>query len=175
MDGLPLELLEGLSGTAFFSSQWDSTGFEPGTYDIDVLLATMDGKVLDQETVGVRLGIYAGEVTTFTVAPVAFESGETVDASLVFSNTGTVPLTGTLVIQVQDGAGETIEQLTQAFGGLLPGDSVRFDSIWDTTGAAGDTYTVLGYVHYDGKATLPQRVVVSNLRRLYLPVVMRDN
>jgi len=175
VDGLPLELLEGLSGTAFFSSQWDSTGFEPGTYDIDVLLATMDGQVLDQETVGVRLGIYAGEVTTFTVAPVTFESGETVDASLVFSNTGTVPLTGTFVIQVQDGEGQSVEDLTQAFGALSPGTSVQFNGAWHTADAPGDAYTVLGYVHYDGKATLPQRVVVSNLRRLYLPVVMRDN
>jgi hypothetical protein len=174
-DGLLLENLEGLSGAAVFSTQWDSTGFEPGYTSIDVLIRDSQGHVLDRAMERFRLGIYAGEVTTFTVAPEAFEAGDTVDVSLVFSNTGTVPLTGTAIIQVQDGAGEVVEQFDHSFEDLAPGNSLSFDEGWDTTGIGLGTYQVIGYVSYDARITEPRIVVVSNQRRVYLPLVLRDD
>ena len=60
-----------------------------------------------------RLGIYAGELVTFTATPTLFDVGDSIDLSLVFSNTGTVPLTGTADIRVLDAAGDLVQEFQQ--------------------------------------------------------------
>ena len=173
-DGLLLQSLDGLAGIGHFSAQWDSSGFDPGQYTVDVALLNSDGQVLDRGTVPFRLGIASGEVTSFTAEPIVFECGEDVRASLIFSNTGTVPLSGTLEIQVQSSEGEVIEQLIDDFEDLAPGGACQFDGVLDTTGWPRDAYLVLGYARYDARTTDAQMVAVSNLEHVYLPVVMRE-
>lgn len=143
--------------------------------------ASLDGprpggrKSLDRATEGFELGIHAGEITSFTATPELFDIGDTVDISKVFSNTGTVPITGTAVIEVQDEAGEIVADFRHDFGDLGPDSSINSDDQWDTSGATGDSYHIIGYVLYDAKATEPSIVVVSTqVRRIYLPIVLKS-
>jgi len=174
VDGLLLQSLKGLTGTASFSPQWDSTGFEPGYYTIEAEVRDSAGNVLDRKMEQFRLGIYAGEVATFTATPTFFDIGDTISVSLVFSNTGTVPITGTAIIQVQDDGGEVVKDFSHAVTNLAVANLIAFDDAWDTSGAAEGPYTVVGYVLYDSRATSIETITVSTETYIYLPIVLRN-
>jgi len=174
VDGLLFRSLDGLTGTASFSPQWDSAGFEPGYYYVEATIRDSAGNVLDREMKQFRLGICAGEVTTFTATPTLFDIGDTIDVSLVFSNTGTVPATGTAIIQVQDDSGEIVEDFRHAVTNLAPANSITFDDAWDTSGAEEGPYTVVGYVLYDSRTTSIEAITVSTEAYIYLPVILKN-
>jgi len=175
VDGLLLRSLKSLTGTASFALQWDSTGFDPGYYAIEAEVRDITtGSLLDRRVKEFRVGIYAGEVTTFTATPTFFHIGDVISVSLVFSNTGTVPITGTAVIQVQDGVGEVVKEFRHAVTDLAPAHFVGFDDSWDTSGAAEGTFTVVGYVLYGSGATEIETVVVSTETYIYLPAVLKS-
>jgi len=174
VDGLLLDDLSDLTGQATYALQWDSTGFEAGYYTIEAEIRDANGSVLDQATRWFRLGIVSGQVTTLTATPESFGIGDMVSVTLVFSNTGTVPITGTAVIQVQDGGSEVVETFSHAVANLAPAEAVSFEDGWDTSGAAGGTYRILGYVLYDAKATQPKVVNVSAEARIFLPAIFKD-
>jgi hypothetical protein len=159
--GLLLHTLKGLAGPASFSPQWDSNGFEPGYYYVEVTLKDTDGNVLDRKTEIFRLGICSGEITSFTATPESFDIGDSIDLSLAFKNTGTVDITGTAVIRVQDVDGEVVQEFGHEFADLAPSDSVSFDDTWDTSGAEEGAYTIIAYVLYDAKSTDPVTTTVG--------------
>jgi len=177
VDGLLLSTLDGLSGEASFSPQWDNSGFEPGYYYVEVTLQDTSGNVLDRQTEMFRLGISSGEITSFTATPAYFDIGDSINMSLVFSNTGTVNITGTAGIRVQGEGGETVQEFRYDVTDLAPDNAISFDDAWDTSGADKGTYSILGYVLYDSMSTDPMTAVVSTSRpeaRIYLPIVFRS-
>jgi hypothetical protein len=174
VDGLLLRSLKGLTGTASFSLRWDSAGFEPGYYTIEATIKDSAGEVLDRQTRCFRLGVYSGEVTALTATPDFFDVGDTISTSLTFSNTGTVPITGTARIEIQDGNGEAVEIFTHDVTNLVPSDAVTFDDCWDTSGVEGGTYNVIGYVLYDSRSSNIKTVIVSSETYVYLPLVLRN-
>jgi hypothetical protein len=176
VDGLLLETLSGQSGPAAFSPQWDSSAAEPGLYYVEVTLRDAGGDVLDRQTETFALGVSAGAITGFTVAPEQFEAGDGISVTLVFSNTGTVEITGSAVVQVLDQADETVQEFHHDVTDLSPGNDVSFDDVWDTSGVTGTTYTLVGYVQYGSTATDPVTATVSTVgaaSQIYLPVVLR--
>ena len=46
---------------------------------------------------------------------------------------------------------------------------------WDTAGVALGDYRVIGYVLYDARSTGASSAALTNLRRVYLPVVLRNH
>jgi hypothetical protein len=150
--GLLLRTLKGLAGPAYFSPHWDSNGFEPGYYYVRVTLKDTAGNVLDRKTEMFRLGISSGEITSFTATPESFDIGDEIDISLAFNNIGTVDISGTALIRVQDEAGDIVQEFSHNVTGLAPDDSVSFDDTWDTSGAEQGTYHINGLVFYDGQA-----------------------
>ena len=98
---------------------------------------------------------------------------ETRRISLVFSNTGTVNITGTAVIKVQAEGGETGQEFRHEVADLAPGNAINFDDVWDTSGEEEVTYSIVGYVLYDSMATDPMTAVVSTQASIYLPVVLK--
>jgi hypothetical protein len=174
VDSLLLETLAGLSGKAAFSPQWDSGGAEPGLYYVEVTLRDPGGDVLDRQTETFVLGAPAGAITGFDVAPDQFEAGDDVGVTLVFSNTGTVPITGTTVVRILNGSGGTVQEFRHDVTGLPPGSDVSFGDVWDTSGASGGTYTVVGHAQYDSTTSDPVSAVVTGTSRVYLPLVLRN-
>ncbi|MFO7742638.1 MAG: DNRLRE domain-containing protein [Anaerolineae bacterium] len=171
--GLALQTLAGLTGVASFAHEWDTEGFDPGGYTLEVTLTDAQNQILDRSTRMFHLGVASGQATDLSVTPLHFKVGDTIDASLVFENTGSLDLTGTAVIKVQDEEGTLVEEFKQAFNDLAPGATTTLDVDWDTTGVARGDYALVGYALYDGMATEPEVVTVSTERRIYLPVVYR--
>jgi hypothetical protein len=174
VDGLLLRALDGLAGDASFSPRWESAGFGPGHYYVQLVIRDTDGNTLNAETQSFQLGLSSGEVTQLTAAPESFDVGDSVDVSMVFSNTGTIPITGTAVIQVRDGDGEVVEDFRHDVANLAASDAVTIEEMWDTSGAEGGAYDVVGYVLYDSKSTTIKRATVSSEIHVYLPLVLRN-
>lgn len=174
VEGLVLRTLHGVSGLASFSLEWDSTGASAGDYYVEVKLYDNDSNLLDQDAQSFRLGILSGEIASLDATPQLFNEGETIDISMVFGNVGTLPITGTAVIEVQTAEGLTITgPFTQTVDELTAGHSIEIHEVWDTTGVALGDYRVIGYVLFDARSTGASTVALTNLRRIYLPVVLR--
>jgi hypothetical protein len=172
---LMLSTLDELTGTASFSPMWDSSGAVAGLYDVEVTLRSADGNLLDRESQMFQLGASVGEIVAFTAAPGEFETGDTVDVTMVFSNAGTSEITGTAFIRVLDEGGRMVQEFADEINGLAPGHSVTIDHGWDTTGKPWGTYGIVGYVAYDSLATAPVVVTVATKEwPIYLPLVMRS-
>ena len=177
LDGLLLRTLTNLSGRASFSAQWDSRGFAPGEYYVHAVLRGASGELLDVATTPFRLGIVAGEVVGLTATPQHFAPGDDIAITLEVRNAGTVPLSGTAVIQINDASSTALELFHDPFVGLSPGSTRSFEHVWDTAGQRFGAYTLLAYVLYDGTCSAPQVTVVSSEpeHQLFLPIARRSS
>jgi hypothetical protein len=173
VDGLPLRTLSEFSGIASFSAGWDTTGYEPGYYSVEVTLKDRDGLLFDRTTQMFRLGISSGEVSGFTATPKVFTGGDQIDISMAFDNTGTVPINGTAVVQLLTASGEMVKQFRDDINDLAPGNAVNLEHAWDTSGVGLGMYRILGYVQYDSKASEPVSLYVSAGTPIYLPILLR--
>ena len=81
--------------------------------------------------------------------------------SLSFENAGSVELSGTCLLRVQNDTGETIKEFTHEFADLPPSDSIDFADTWDTSGGEEGSYRIIGIVFYGGQATSPIMVAVG--------------
>jgi hypothetical protein len=171
--GLPLESLDGLQGPASVSFHWDSSGFEPGYYDVEVTLRDPGGAVLATESERFRLGTVSGQILELAVAPTHFQIGDSIDLSLAFHNTGTVALSGTALIQVLDAAGGLAAEFTHDIANLAAGHTEALHDTWDTAGFSDGTYRIIAYVAYDSTATPPATAQVSTHHFIHLPLIMR--
>jgi hypothetical protein len=153
VDGLLLTTLHDLTGAASFAPVWESAGAEPGYYAIEVVLRDTEGDRLDRRCETFRLGVVSGTVTALEARPARFDVGETVTASMTFSNTGTVSITGTAFFEIWREGGSTAGGFQHEITSLPPGEHVVFEDGWDSAGELGGDYTVLGYVTYDSQST----------------------
>ena len=175
-DGLLLRTLHGLEGSASFAPVWESGDGVPGYYVVEVTLRDMAGTLLDRARSRFRLGIPAIEIETFSVTPGRLIIGEGVDIALDLRNIGTISMTCTVVVQVTDHGGASVQTCEHQAAGLLPQGTTRYEDHWDTTGISGGTYTVSAYALYDGMTTAIQtaRVIAdAGEKDLYLPYVTR--
>jgi hypothetical protein len=127
VDSLPLSTLKDLSGYGSFSDQWDSSGFEPGYYAVEVTIKDTGNNILDKKTHMFRIGISSGEVISLTANPGHFDTGDTISLSMAFKNTGTIPITGTAITRVKDKSGNTVKEFKHPVTGLTPTNSITFD------------------------------------------------
>ena len=161
VDGLLMQNLKGLSGTASFSPEWNSSGFEPGYYYIDVTVRDTVGNVLDRRMEMFRLGIHSGEITGLTATPQNFDIGDNVNIALDFSNTGSLNISGTVMVKIQDLSGSAIETFSGDITGLVPGNAIGLNYVWDTAGVEDVPYRIIGYVLFDSGACEPVCIIVN--------------
>lgn len=177
VDGLLLRTLTDLASTASFWTEWDSSGFAPGDYVVDVTLQDDSGNVLDQVSTGFTLGVVAGEITQLSVTPEHFTVGDPITIRFDVGNTGTLNLSGTAVVNVQNGEGGSVREFQHEVTGLAPGQTEHVEDVWGTTGQQDGSYTIVTYLRYDSTTSAPVIVTVSAgvsaEERLYLPVVVR--
>ena len=56
-------------------------------------------------------------------------------------------------------SGNSIETFQYPFENLSAGETKNFQGFWDTSSAiANENYSILGYVSYNGKASLPVEI-----------------
>jgi hypothetical protein len=157
--GLFLRLLDDLTGLASFDCVWDSNGTEPGEYCAEVTLKDTSENVLDRRTEVFALGISHGEVTNLAVTPQYVRPGRPVDIGLTFTNTGSIELEGSAVVRIQDANEKEVGESVHSFGDLSPAGAVSFNDSWSAPGSG--PYKIIGYVCYDGQATAPKVVEIS--------------
>jgi len=122
-----------------------------------------------------RLGSASAEVTAFSATPEFFESGDGIDISLTVSSTGSITLTGQVIIEAQTADGiTTTATFTHPVSALAPGSSLTFNDTWDTTGVPFGDYRVRGYMRYEAMTSNVAVVAVTNQLKAYLPLVLRE-
>jgi len=164
VDGLLLESLDGFTGKASYSPAWESAGQEPGYYTVTAVLEDRAGQVLDREMLTFRLGIVSLDVIDLTAAPKYFDIGDTIDISLELANTGSEPSSGTVLLKVRNSTGETVREFRRDVIALEPENVFRWNEAWNSTGAQGGPYTILGYAVYGEGATDPRTTSISSTR-----------
>lgn len=161
INGLLLSTLSNFSGLASYSPQWNSSGFNPGDYLIEVILKDINGSILDQKIEEFRLGISSGEITNFTATPEYFDIGDNIKINMTFNNTGTVNITGAAYITIHNSTGYVIEEFNHTIINLTTSESISFNDIWDTSEAEEGAYNIVSYVLYDSESTLPSTIIVN--------------
>jgi len=172
VDGLLLEVLEGLTGLATFSTVWDIGKTEPGDYYIIAELRDSQGNLLDDQTLPFQIGQVSIEARNL-VAPLFFQSSKLVEIGFDFENTGTQIITPTAVIQVSMLGGSIVHELVQEIPSLPPGGIAHIVTQWNTTNASLGDYKAVAYVQYEGQITPPLIGYLTNQLKLYLPVILR--
>jgi len=173
-DGLPLQSLHALTGTASANLEWNTTGYAAGDYYVAVELQDSEGNVLDREAREFTLGAAAGEVTTLNATPTLFKIGNSVNVTLTFQNMGDVPITGTAHIQIAHTDGLTFTTVfTHPVTNLTPGNTITVADTWATAGMPEGDYAILGYVSNDIQVLGSKTAAVGTRARVYLPVVLR--
>ena len=174
VEGLLLRNLHGLEGEATFAFAWNSAGAPDGDYRIAVTLSNADDQVLEALATPVRLGVRQLALNV-TATPGQVTPGQDVEIVLTCENIGSVPITGTLVIELRSTAGlSSTEQLHEAFDGLPAGATEAVTTTWSTAEDDLGLFTVLAYVLYDAKATTADPVEVQVGERLFVPIVLRQ-
>ncbi len=151
--GLPLRCLHALQGRATYASLWDTTGVPPGTYVLRAELRSPDGLLLDSSVRTVELGLHDCRVSDLTAAPQSVRPGQTITIDAVIRSSGTLPISGTGFVCIDDGAGARLASFADEIAGLTPGEAMPLRRTW--TAPAAGAYTVMCYVLYEGKATEP--------------------
>lgn len=173
--GLLMRSLHDLSGPVAFEPSWDSTGMPAGDYRVVVTLQNSESLVLDRAEVDFRLGTAQGEITTLTVDPGTFNAGPAFEVTMVFSHTGTVPITDTAVVSVyRKGEMTTTATMTGTLANVQPGMTAVFTPTWDGSGEPVRDYQLQGVVKYDGQATSVIAVDLPASHRIYLPLVTKE-
>jgi hypothetical protein len=174
VDGLPLRALQDLCGLATYFDRWASSDYGPGEYYVQTTIRDAEGKILDQDRAPFALGVSLVEITNLTVSPSRFDPGEPLTIALSLQNIGTVPISGTVRIQIQGPDGGQAGEFNHPLADLAASTSTHFEDIWDTTGLPGGLYRIVGQVLYASKATEPRVVEARTRARLYLPCIRKN-
>ena len=147
--GLLLRTLNGVSETAYFSPEWNTQGVPDGTYVLEANIRDSAGNLLQSRRRCVNIGVSAVDIESFTAQP----SGSDINISAVCRNAGSVEVSGTAFITVQDQNSAVLAELRYDFSELQPGDTLDFAHTWDAAGVAAGVYRLQAYVRYDSRCS----------------------
>ena len=174
--GLPLKAVHGLSGTALLDLVWNSAGVPAGNYQLVVDLLDSEGTVQDSAASELTVGVLQGELESLTAARTSFKPGQYVTITLVFSNTGDVPIQGLTWIKIYPADSMTptaVFSQTISPPGLQPGQAMTFSAVWNTTGLSTGAYRILGYAQYANLVSDAKEIVVVAPAGVFMPRVVR--
>ncbi len=171
IDGLPLTSLHNLTGIGSLDLYWDSAGLPFGHYQMMVELRDTQGNLLGTAVDDFQLGIVAGEVTSLEASQTAYTGGESILLSMTFVNTGTVPITGTGVIEVLGTEALTTPyRITAPINGLAPGASVQISGYLEAS-ALDRAYSVVAHAKYYSQVSEAANLTLNRISFIYLPLI----
>jgi hypothetical protein len=160
-DDLELRTLSSLGGAASFSAFWDSSGMAPGCYSVEAALIDTDGNNLEKKAAMFHLGLSSGSISDLHATPEHFDIGDEVIISMDFTNTGTLPISGSAVVQVENDKGDTIGMFQHDISDMPPGNVLDFVDALDTSGFSQGVYRIAAYVSFNSSATQLYTAVIS--------------
>ncbi len=151
------------AGDTLIGIGWQADG-NAGDQCVGVFVRHRGGNLLDHRQVDFRLGVPAGDISSFTATPEQFRIGDSVLLGLGFRNAGSCALDGECELRiVRDG--DNIRQTRRPFTALGPGQALAASDTWSTVQAEkGAVYYAIGHVSYTGGATPCQQVLLSTNR-----------
>jgi hypothetical protein len=174
VQGLLLQMLEGVQDLASFPLRWETDGLATGHYLIEAEVRDPSGDLLDSTVTTVQLGAVSAVAENLLAAPDQIRSGEPMSISFGFRNTGAVPISGTAMIQVLSlVTGEILAAFEQPVGPVVPGASATIQATWTTPSAAPGAYRINAYVLYDARATEPLSASVRVGWARFLPLIVK--
>ena len=168
-----LAALKDLVGKGNALLSWDSTPASTGYYTLVVELKDSSNQVADRTTTAFTLGAMDAATSSFSATPTFFKPGNTVSMQLKVTSTGSLPLDGTAVVEIRDSGGNLVQEFTQAITALQPGQFITFSPTWNSTGASGERYTVLGYARFESQQSAVHVVNLSTKTYQFIPSVRR--
>jgi hypothetical protein len=171
VEGLLMRTLDAYTGTVQLDYTWDSQGAARGRYYVHAELRSPFGNLLHSDERDFSLGIASAELTSMTAVPTGFGPGQSIDLSLAAANTGSMPLNGTAFLLIQDEDGAEVATFSQAVANLAPGAGILMNRTW--TPPEARTYSVVGYLAYNGTGTEAHLIRLNPRVKIYLPVVVR--
>jgi hypothetical protein len=133
--------------------EWDSSGKPGGPYTLEVIARDSEGRMLDQAAAEFEIGHAQGHIAQFQLTPRDFQYGDDVNLSAILANTGSIALDGTLIVAIQDAAGNHVAEFRRQFAGVPPGSLFRFDTIWPKATLLPRNCRALIYAQYGGQTT----------------------
>jgi len=159
--GLPLRVLYDAHGLISFSQTWDSTGYEPGSYEFNVIIKDNTSTILCEMKQPFTLGYSEMQLTDLTVDPQSFEIGELITIDMTYENTGTIPMSGSLVLEILDMDDIEIDRIIHEFNEIAAGLSQQYSTFYDTTHLEEGSYLIKGYILYDATSTYTITTYIS--------------
>ncbi len=173
VDGLLLQTLVELQGKAGFALTWSSMGHSAGDYTVHVKLRDAQGKLLDQATRALRVGILQSELHGLEIEPLLSPMGAPVGVRYNVENSGELPITGTLVLEGRNTLGEVVAVYTDTISGLAANEVRGVNFTWQTGDQPFGQYNLVTYMLYGGGASnvLAGTIEVLAPQKLYLPIL----
>ncbi len=150
LPGIPMPALKKLGWAQF---RWNSTNQAGGDYALEVRMRDSAGHELDRQRTEFQLGRTAGIISSFEVDPQGFHAGDQVQLALAFDNTGSVSLDGSVIVLVENAAGERVAEFRQPFSALAAGASFHFDPVWANATLDRSQCRFLVYAEFAGQTT----------------------
>ena len=150
--GWPIRTLNNLSGLASCSWSVDTTPADPNDYMARLTVRTTDANVLDTAAVPFRVGRALAQITDHSVNPQCWTENDQVTISTTLFNTGDIPITGTLYVEVQRTDGSLAAQYTTDFNDLPANNTVNSNVLWPPAIPRGQC-TIIAYATYDARTT----------------------
>lgn len=150
--GWPIRTLKNFSGLASCSWSIDTTLVELNDYIARLTLKTPNTNVLDNTAIPFSVGDTIAEITSHTIAPECWTTDDNITISTVLTNTGDLPLTGTLYVEVHRTDGSLATQYTKDFNDLPSNSTVTSNIVWWATLPKGEC-AIVAYSLYEGQST----------------------
>lgn len=128
--GFPLARLRDVQSYVTYSATLDPTGLNPGPYALSCRLTDTLGQGLGEWTTQVFIGLPRGITRNLTITPKCFNPGDTVEIRCDFENTGDLPLSGQLLLELLDLEHDETFAISQDFSELAPGAQVSVQENW---------------------------------------------
>jgi len=155
VDGLMLRSFKALRGKGSYHCTWDSGDRSPGYYNLVSEIRDENGFLLDKIVEGFTLGYTSLETLHLNLSPTRFVEADDVEINMTVYNSGELDASGAAYILVFDSMGNSVQEFTQDFTEISPGESRIFFFTWDTGGLPEDIYRIIAYTMYEGGSSLP--------------------
>jgi len=144
--------LRQVSGLAKAGLEWNSAGYPGGSYTLQVEVRDSQGACWTTPS-PIQIIHGVGVMSACSINPQKFRYGDDVQLSAGFANVGTTPLDGTVVLTVQDAAGNQVAEFRHPFSALGAGDTCHAGVTWTNATLSPRNCRVLAYAENGGQAT----------------------
>jgi hypothetical protein len=172
---LLLDTLSGLEGLASYTTYWVPEQPSLGDYSVVVELRDPEGTLLDQQMAAFQVGSREGELSNLSASPHIFKPGTEIALSVGFHNSGTYPISSTIMLEVHHATNGLLASFPFSTGNFEPEQMTYFETLWDSTGCVSGELQLIAYAHGEGMVVelVSTPMTAISPEKIYLPIIER--